>query len=578
MGTIESKVKRYSDIFTPLRICSFYVDIDLSINKRLQINSIIDYYMKGYHNYELDILCLQGIRKYNILKEIIWRFKKKVRHYNEVKNKGYDSAIYLEYFPDIDMEQYNDDLDDHDDTEIDWSDDENDNGRYYDKLIISRYPILHSTNEPFNRNINSRDINSRDINSRDINIRDINIRDIDSRNINIRDTTHSSTLNNSELMSPNSDYIQVVNFNIDGTHLSIYNVELKDDNIGTNNTRERKRQLYEIRRIIDRVREDSKEKKMRIYEQGDDRYVAYNRDIHIVTGMFHINDTKNDRSNSEYMKTLCILKAFDVHPWIKMLKKDLSVSISNVRFTKDSYILMCTENFNSKNDVSSISYKMYQYHKLIIINATIPTNLIDVGIFTNYPLDAIFMIFRPKPKPYDSEKDNHTDDDRNRIKSSAGVPNERTDNQKDELTDNQKDERTDNQKDERTDNQKDNQKDERTDNQKDNQKDERVDNQKDEWVDNQKDDQKDERVDNQKDDWVDNQKDERTDKQKDERTDKQKDKLRDERGDERKDDMTEGDSMMDNMMDDSPNSIELECITKIYNKHASFTDVDWVEH
>jgi len=383
MGTTESKVKRYSDIFIPLRVCSFYVDIDSSINKRRQINSLVDYYMKGYHNYELDILCLQGIRKYDILKEIICRFKKKVISYNEMKNKGYDSAIYLEYFPDIAVDRY---MDHDDDADFDWSDDDTDNPIYYDKLIISRYPILRSTNEPFNRNLYIHD-------------------------------TAQSTMNNSEFIDPNSDYLQVVNFNIEGAYLSIYNVELKEDNIGTNNTRERKRQIYEIRRIIDRVREDSKEKKMRIYDQGDDRYIAYNRDLHIVTGMFHINDTKNDRSNAEYMTTLRILKAFDVHSWIRSLKKDRSANISNVRYTKDSYILMCTDNFNSTDAVSAISYKMYQYHKLIIINATIPTNLIDLGFFTNYPLDAIFMLFRPTPEPYDPEKDNKKIDERRHINS-----------------------------------------------------------------------------------------------------------------------------------------------------------------
>lgn len=361
MGNMCSSTKitisDYKD-FCPLRIATLYADIDESINKKNKIDTIIEYFMKPYHGYNLDVLCIQGIKNYKILKEIICAFKNKIDKYNDDNRGGYNKSIYLEYYPDIETNNENEGY---------WNTSETDDDNFnFDKLIISRHNILQSG--------------------------DIQI-----------GTYSNIKINNSSLMINNDSdeianlckYIQFVNINIDGTFISIYNVELEDDSLGISSYKERKKQLIDIKNFIINNRKNNLKDDIRQYIRGDRTYIATNRDIHIVTGMFHINEVKNGSTNTEYSKILTTLDAVDIYRWIATLRKEIDYVPTNVKFTKDTFTFLISKNYNLNNPIQQRSQKLYEDHKTVIISSNINKHVVDMSQFTNYPEDTIFMLYKP---------------------------------------------------------------------------------------------------------------------------------------------------------------------------------------
>lgn len=327
--------------------------------------------MKSYYGYNLDVLCIQGIRSCRILKEIVTAFKKRIEKHNDDNRMGYSSAIYLEYCPDIETTHHGDDLY--------WSTSETDDeANYYDKLIISRHSILQTADVQIGTERRS------------------TIKNIDA-NLMVN-------YNDSEDVGIIYKYIQIVNLNVDGTYVSLYNVELEDDNIGISNIKERKRQLADLKEIICLNRKRCRSEDMRQFVHGDNTFVACNRDLHIVTGMFHINEIKNGSLNLEYNRLCNLLGGLDTYKWIAALKKDPIPGISNVRFTKDSYTMIVSDPLTRVQDISSKSQKLFEDHKTVIISSNITKNHVDMNQFTNFPEDTVFMVYRPNIELFDNKR------------------------------------------------------------------------------------------------------------------------------------------------------------------------------
>lgn len=364
--------QKYSE-FCPLRIASLYADIDESINKKKRIDSMIEYFMKPYYGYDLDVLCIQGIRSYRILKEIVTTFKKTIETYNDERREKNEKPIYLEYYPDI--EPCNDEED------VYWNTSETeDPSTYYDKLIITRHTILQSADVQL-------ESDKKEI------VRNINRQD-SGLILNSVDSDESTNLHK---------YVQIANLNVDGTFISIYNIDLEEDSIGISNHRIRRRQLLELKYIIDRNREMTKNEEARQFAYGDSIFVATNRDIHIVTGMFHINEIKNGNLSTEYNRAITTLNALDTHRWIAHIRKETEQSYTNIRSTKDTFILLLSKNNILNDNLLSTSLKsenIFEEHKLVIIQSIVSKNHVDMNRFTNYPEDAIFMLYRPKIELY----------------------------------------------------------------------------------------------------------------------------------------------------------------------------------
>jgi hypothetical protein len=368
-STSNITVSDYKD-FCPLRVATLYADIDESINKKKKIETIVEYFMKPYHRYNLDVLCIQGIRNYKILKEIIVAFKNRIEKFNDDNRGGYKKSIYLEYYPDIDATN-------HDDNDVYWSTSESDNDKKnYDKLIVSRYNILQSGDVPIGTNKR--------------------VENIDNSSLMIN--------NDSDEIMNVYKYIQFVNLNVDGTFVSIYNIELEEDSIGISNYKERKKQLRELKEFIESNRENNKSDNIRQFVYGDRAYISTNRDIHIVVGMFHINEVKNGGTSAEYNKTISLLNAVDINKWILGLRKETAYVFTNVKFTKDTFTMLISKNHSMNNTIQLKSQKLFEDHKTVIISSNINKHIVDMSQFTNFPEDSIFMLYKPNIRIVDENK------------------------------------------------------------------------------------------------------------------------------------------------------------------------------
>lgn len=326
MGLCNSKIDNIHNNLLPFRIATIQVDIDDTINKKHKINTLIEYFMKPYFNNHIDVLCIQGIHNFYILKEIINAFKEKIYIYNTTNKKN----IYVEYYPDI--KQTNRTCS----TEYDYTAD------YHNKIIISRHSILQSS--------------------------DVHMQHIKNK------------------------YIQLVNLQVNGVYMSIYNVDLKEDNNGINNSKERHIQLNEIVKIIETNKQNTIQDTSRQYIYGDTTYIACDRNIHIVTGIFNIDKFKNAQLSNEYIKIGNILGGIDINQWIMTAKKDTNIYHTNARFTKNTYTYLICNNKDEEHFIKNI----FSGHKLIIVNSTIATHIVDMNQFINYPEDTLLMLYKPQ--------------------------------------------------------------------------------------------------------------------------------------------------------------------------------------
>ena len=328
MGICKSKSDITHNELFPFRIATIHVDIDDTINKKHKINTLIEYFMKPYFNNYIDILCIQGIQNFHILKEILNAFKECIEIYNMIHKKN----IYLEYYPDI-KRTYKTCS-----TEYDLQ------PEYHNKIIISRHTILQSS--------------------------DVHMKHAKDK------------------------YIQLINIHVNGVYMSIYNIDLKEDSNGINNSKDRHIQLNEIAKIIEINKQNAAHDAYRQYQYGDATYIARDRNIHIVAGIYNIDKFKNSQLSSEYIKISSILGGIDINQWIMNVKKDNTQYHTNTRFTKNTFTFLICKN-NQIDDVEFIK-NIFNNHKMLILNSTIATHIIDMNQFINYPEDTLFMLYKPQ--------------------------------------------------------------------------------------------------------------------------------------------------------------------------------------
>jgi len=354
-NTKHNKNDAYRD-FCKLRISTLFADLDESINKKKKIIGIVEYFMDKYFEYNIDVLCIQGIYGINIIKDLINAFKKKINEYNNnvIGNKN----IYLEFYPDIEVQQNNSFY-------MSTCEDYKDN-KYCNKLIVSRHSFLQTSNI------------------------EICCKD------NILYRSPKTKINDSDDNISIRKYMQLVNINVDGTIVSVYNVELEPDSTGISNIKERKIQLNNIINNVKNNKNNLLDANMRKFTYGDVTYIASNRDIHIVTGMFHINEIKNNVLNQEYINMNKIINGLDINRWIKCLRNDNNNIVSNIKLTKDVYTFLISDDICDIHDISLKSQKIFEKHNAVIVSSNIMKNSINMNKFTYYPEDTVIMIYKPR--------------------------------------------------------------------------------------------------------------------------------------------------------------------------------------
>jgi hypothetical protein len=374
-----------------------YVDLAESIDKHKKIRAIVEYFSHDYYSYSIDVLCLQGIKSHRILKELVCKFKSTL------------PVADLFYYPDVDN-----DAAEQDDN---WSTSETEEIDFYDKLIVSRHAILSkacpsmspsmsssmsplmSSSMPSDRSYGLANFNpdpsdnpignlmNNSMNNQTL----LNIRNVDSYR-------HNSSSESDRIYDRNR--VQITNINVNGTYVSIYNVELQSDVKGIRSSKERKRQLFNLKDLINQNTAMAEDSKIREYSNSDhnksNSRVARNRNLHIVTGMFHIDEMRNNEMNLEYVRAVKILEGLDTQRWMMAFRHKKHTDHSNIRYSRDSYIMLISEPILDTDDLQSKVSRLYSKHKTLITNSAVMRNSIDMNYFTNYPIDTLCMVRKNK--------------------------------------------------------------------------------------------------------------------------------------------------------------------------------------
>lgn len=359
-----------------------YADLAESIDKHKKIRAIVEYFSHDYYSYKIDVLCLQGIKSHRILKELISKFKSTF------------PAAGLSYYPDVDTVEQDDN----------WSTSETEDIDFYDKLIVSRHAILskacpsmssdRSSGLIIPSNFNP-DLLNNPMNSQTF----LNIRNVDSYR-------HTSSSDSDRIYDRNR--VQITNINVNGTYVSIYNVELQSDVKGIRSSKERKRQLFSLKDLINQNTKMAEDSKIREYSNLEhnrpdgaaesETSIARNRNLHIVAGMFHIDEMRNNEMNLEYVRAVKILEGLDTHRWMMAFRHKNHTDHSNIRYSRDSYIMLISEPILDTDDLQSKVSRLYTKHKTLITNSAVMRNSIDMNYFTNYPIDTLYMVRKYRSK------------------------------------------------------------------------------------------------------------------------------------------------------------------------------------
>lgn len=313
------------DNFFNLNICTINTRLSQSVNYKNKIDELLEFIKVS----DLDIICLQGICDTKILKLIA----KKIYILNkEVENIGYSMFPMIDQFYfQHDATCYNSD----DIIKMTWSNSNDMSLLNIDCLIISKYDIISGTKIELKGYIKNK-------------------------------------------------YAVVANINVNGILISIYNVSLTGDYIGTINSSIRKYQIKQLKSIISSNLEKIK---------TDNLYSKYNiRGIHIISCLGCMQELLNDEINDEYLSFTRTLKSIDIYRYIQSLKSiipDNSIDSTNVEGYRSNYILLYCENPINLQTPDSISEKIYDNHKIVVINSMIIKLL---KLYEDYPVVATFMI------------------------------------------------------------------------------------------------------------------------------------------------------------------------------------------
>ncbi len=342
MGISKSKNINIDASFHTVRIGSLNVNMYDSAHREKQIESIVRYYASIYQSNSLDVLCLQGIRRYCTLKKIIVSIRQYQASIGQSNN--------LHFYPDIN------DIDTNESRISVTTSDEI--GELFDKLIITRHEILQCGV------------------------------------FSLRDRDRPSDC--SSVNGCNDISVQLINLCIYGYCVSLYNIDLSENCIGIGNAKDRAQEIIALKRIIERNKTECSNKYIRMYTLNGTEYTAINKNIHIVVGSFHVNRTLNDVINKEYINMLQLLNSFDIHAWIYLLKHKSIDCTTSLRNYTDSYILMHTNIANEIND-NKLNFDdknklIINTHCMLFTNALVLKKYIDMSYFINYPLEITFVL------------------------------------------------------------------------------------------------------------------------------------------------------------------------------------------
>lgn len=306
-----------------LKISTFYVNLNNDINQTDTIKLIGKYLFSNISNVEIDILCIQGINEQKLLKDLI----------NELKNNSFLYKIPINIAPNIDTNNSKS-INNYIQSIINNNTDNSNSN--INSIIISKYPILTTTNIILNDSYDEKLVGSR-------------------KGV-------------------------LANININGYLISIYNIILSEDYLGISNIDYRKNEINKLIKYIYTNNEEIINFNNK-YELG-----LINKNINIICGNFNLPEIKEFNINPELSDIFRTLKAIDTYR-IKEQPNNIK-HFTNIKNFKHCYILLLINNLDFSTNLDVLNYS-YKYHGIIVIKSYIVKHIISND---NYPLETIFLM------------------------------------------------------------------------------------------------------------------------------------------------------------------------------------------
>jgi hypothetical protein len=312
-----------------LKIGSFYINLNDSINRNENIRQITEYIFSDVYNVVLDIICIQGLNDTKITKLLI-------KNIVDISNK-YKKPVHI--VPKTDMVAV-DSVDDafqyqwNSSTNIDTSDIYN--------IIISKYPIITTST------------------------------------INLNNTSDAKLVGNNKII--------LANVNVNGYIISIYNVTLSQDYMGIPNTELRNK---EVKLITNLIKKNSDQIKKYNKNTGDRLII---KDVHLLCGQFNVTEIKSNKLNLELVQVLKTLKAIDIFRFYCLINKNDDNGFTCSHNTRDCFISMILINHKIGIDVESPKVLLDNAYKEHGIGIVLSYVVKSVKINEYHPIEVIFLL------------------------------------------------------------------------------------------------------------------------------------------------------------------------------------------
>jgi hypothetical protein len=301
------------------KISSFNLNLYDNINRNDNIDTIVDYILSN-SNISNDIICLQGINDRIIGKLLI----------KNIIDRSDKNMTPFQYIPKLNINTSNDSF------ELTWSSSANSDAKCIDSVILSKYPILSSSQ---------------------IELNDANM--IESKKV------------------------IIANIIIKNHLVSIYNVSLTDDSSGISNSEFRKKEIEKLNQIINENSNYNKEFNKKY------NYGLIVNDIHVICGNINVNEIKNNEINPEIIEIFKLLKGIDA---IKCQQNNNIYDFINIdNNIKDYIIIILFKHIydTSYNNKKELLKKLFQEQCIGIVLSNIVNS---IKINDNNPLETILLL------------------------------------------------------------------------------------------------------------------------------------------------------------------------------------------
>ena len=342
-----------------IKICSLNIGIADDINRSDDINIITSYIFNKINNVEADIICLQGINNLELARHLT----KSIQNYSTkhkiaieiIPNLGTDSRNSSHFSRLSEIKKNNNIEESKKNNNIGESKKNNnieeskknnnieelikDDIIFFDKLIISRYPII---------------------------------------------SNYYDFIINDKKSSKNT--ILMANINVHKYIFSIYNVSLSYDYTGISNSHIRSEEVDFIKKSI-----KSNSKKIVKDNLNSNYDPLIFKDIHIICGKFYVPEFKYKNFNQELALITRKLKAIDIHRFVnkdysdKSSKGESSLKVEN----KTDYIMFLLLKYKNDIDIDKLDKLINKNYDINFVMSYIVQN---VNINANSPLETILLL------------------------------------------------------------------------------------------------------------------------------------------------------------------------------------------